>query len=286
VRPPHYPIDSGAAVDRTSSFLGFSWTDCVFAHRWPPRFVIITVPLWFIVGALLVLPVRWVLLHRGYRIPVSAGSVATIFARRLSDVRNAASRCGRPCPDKVCAWRKSLFFAGVEKYRGQVLARPEVARPRPTQAAARGEVGPYLESSAGQNAANAAGERRRPFAQLSLSCTAPDFRTPNRWLPSRPMGKASTKTARTLPPRSKVKPADTWDLASLFKSDAEWETAFAKWEKQIPGYEKFRGHLGDSAEMLAACMQFDSAVDRAGETLGVYASLKTTRTRATATTSG
>src|SRR4051812_44762289 len=81
--------------------------------------------------------------------------------------------------------------------------------------------------------------------------------------------------AKTLPPRSKVKAADTWDLSSLVKSDAEWESSFAKWEAQIPGYAKFKGHLGDSAEMLAACMQFDAAVDRTGERLGVYAFLKT-----------
>src|SRR4051812_22967317 len=81
--------------------------------------------------------------------------------------------------------------------------------------------------------------------------------------------------AKTLPPRSKVKAADTWDLSSLVKSDAEWESSFAKWEAQIPGYAKFKGHLGDSAEMLSAAMQFDTAVDRAGERLGVYAFLKT-----------
>jgi oligoendopeptidase F len=80
---------------------------------------------------------------------------------------------------------------------------------------------------------------------------------------------------KSLPPRKKVKPADTWDLSSLFKTDAEWEKGFKKWEEQIPGYEKFRGKLGESAEMLSACMQFDAAVDRAGERLGVYAFLKT-----------
>ena len=84
--------------------------------------------------------------------------------------------------------------------------------------------------------------------------------------------KAKTKT---LPPRAKVKPADTWDLAALFKSDAEWEAAFKQWEAQIPQYEKYRGHLGDSAEMLAACLRFDAGFDRAGEKLGVYAFLKT-----------
>jgi len=81
---------------------------------------------------------------------------------------------------------------------------------------------------------------------------------------------------QTLPPRAKVKPADTWNLDSLFKSDAEWEKSFSAWEKQITGYEKFRGTLGKSAEMVAACLSFDASADRIGERLGVYAFLKTT----------
>jgi oligoendopeptidase F len=85
---------------------------------------------------------------------------------------------------------------------------------------------------------------------------------------------------KTLPARSKIKSPDTWNLASLFKSDAAWETAFRKWESQIPRYAKFRGKLSASAEMLAACLRFDSAVDRAGERLGVYASLKTSEDQA------
>ena len=56
------------------------------------------------------------------------------------------------------------------------------------------------------------------------------------------------RKAKTLPPRDKVKPDDTWDLASLFTNDDEWEDAFEKWEKQIPKYAKFRGTLGDGAE--------------------------------------
>jgi oligoendopeptidase F len=91
---------------------------------------------------------------------------------------------------------------------------------------------------------------------------------------------ASKTKSKSLPPRSKVKPADQWNLSSLFKSDGEWERAFQKWEKQIPGYEKFKGHLGDSAEMLAAALRFDAAVDRQGERLGVYAYLKTTEDQA------
>ena len=80
--------------------------------------------------------------------------------------------------------------------------------------------------------------------------------------------------AKKLPARGQVKPADTWDLSSLFPNDEAWETAFTKWEKQIPRYEKFRGTLGDSPAALAKCLRFDSQLDRAGERIGGYASLK------------
>src|SRR5690242_14134045 len=81
---------------------------------------------------------------------------------------------------------------------------------------------------------------------------------------------------KKLPARSQVKPDDTWDLASLFKSDDEWEKAFIAWEKQIPKYEKFRGTLGDGPETLAKLFNFDVEFDQAAERLGTYAHLKTT----------
>jgi oligoendopeptidase F len=93
---------------------------------------------------------------------------------------------------------------------------------------------------------------------------------------AKPKSKAVSKAkTKSLPPRSKVKVEDTWNLGSLFASDAEWESTFVKWEGQIPGYAKFKGHLGDSAEMLSACLQFDASIDRTGERLAVYAFLKT-----------
>lgn len=85
---------------------------------------------------------------------------------------------------------------------------------------------------------------------------------------------------KTLPVRSKVKPADTWDLATLFKNDKEWELAFAKWEKQIPKYEQFRGTLAGGAAALAKCLKFDSKFEREAERLGTYAFLKTTEDQA------
>ncbi len=84
------------------------------------------------------------------------------------------------------------------------------------------------------------------------------------------------KNVKQLTPRSKVKTADTWDLASLFPNDDAWEKAFTRWEKRIAGYTKFQGELADDAKTLAACLKFDLDFDRAGERLGTYAFLKTT----------
>jgi oligoendopeptidase F len=81
---------------------------------------------------------------------------------------------------------------------------------------------------------------------------------------------------KQLPPRSKVKTADTWDLSSLLPTDEAWEKAFTAWEKQIAGYAPFQNHLADDALTLAACLKFDEDFDRTGERLGTYAHLKTT----------
>ncbi|HUS40396.1 MAG TPA: oligoendopeptidase F [Pirellulales bacterium] len=78
-----------------------------------------------------------------------------------------------------------------------------------------------------------------------------------------------------LPPRDKVSVSDRWNLSSLFPGDRPWEKAFTKWEKQIAGYDKYRGQLSTSAAMLAACLQFDSDLDRAAERIAYYAHLKT-----------
>ena len=80
---------------------------------------------------------------------------------------------------------------------------------------------------------------------------------------------------KQLPPRSKVKIADTWNLASLFPNDEAWEKAFTAWEKRIAGYADFQGKLATDAETLAACLKFDEDFERAAERLGVYAHLKT-----------
>jgi oligoendopeptidase F len=79
---------------------------------------------------------------------------------------------------------------------------------------------------------------------------------------------------KALPLRNAVQASDQWDLSSLFKSDTDWESAFGVWEQKIPGFDRFRGCLGESPAMLRQLLEFASGLDREGERIGYYASLK------------
>ena len=87
---------------------------------------------------------------------------------------------------------------------------------------------------------------------------------------------------KTLPVRRDVPAGDTWDLASLFASDAAWEAALAAWEARIPGFATFAGTLGHSPERLAECLAFDLAYDREGDRIGTYAHLRASEDQAAA----
>ena len=86
----------------------------------------------------------------------------------------------------------------------------------------------------------------------------------------------STATVIRLPERKDVKPEDTWDLSKLYDSDEAWSASLEEFKKMYPGYEQFQGTLSEGPETLAACLKFDSELERLGERLGNYAYLKTT----------
>lgn len=85
-----------------------------------------------------------------------------------------------------------------------------------------------------------------------------------------------TAATKKLPPRAEVAIEDTWDLNSLFATDEAWEKSYAEWEATIPGFERFRNKLAESAETLAECLRFDTEIDRLGDKIGTYAFLKET----------
>ena len=79
---------------------------------------------------------------------------------------------------------------------------------------------------------------------------------------------------KSLPKRSDVITGDTWDLESLFATDADWDEALRAWEKRIPLFRDYVGTLGESPEQLAKCLAFDLEVDREADRLGTYAHLR------------
>ncbi len=92
--------------------------------------------------------------------------------------------------------------------------------------------------------------------------------------------------AKTIPPRNKVRSADTWDLTKLCKSDAAWERGYKQLEGMVPRFEGFRGKLGSSAKTLRACCEFETEFSRLAEKLGVYAYLKSAEDVADSTYQG
>lgn len=88
---------------------------------------------------------------------------------------------------------------------------------------------------------------------------------------------------RKVPLRSEIPAGDCWDLSTLYVSDSDWEADFTKFEKQIDGYNDFKGRLADGPHVLAECLQFDLSIDRLAERLGTYAFLKTTEDQANQT---
>ena len=70
--------------------------------------------------------------------------------------------------------------------------------------------------------------------------------------------------------------ADTWDLATLYETDASWEAAFGVWSGEVEGFARFRGRLGESAATLLDYLKFETEFERRGDRLGTFAFLKET----------
>ncbi len=79
---------------------------------------------------------------------------------------------------------------------------------------------------------------------------------------------------KSLPLRKDIEKKDQWDLCPLFQSESDWEALYKKTEEEIPGYESFKGKLGESFETFKKAIDFDNAVSRNLEKLYTYAHLK------------
>ena len=78
------------------------------------------------------------------------------------------------------------------------------------------------------------------------------------------------------PSRSEVSVADTWDLSPLYPSDEAWEADFNVLQKEFSDAGRFRGRIGESADVLAECLEFEKSVELRIERLNQFAALRVT----------
>lgn len=78
---------------------------------------------------------------------------------------------------------------------------------------------------------------------------------------------------RTLPTRAEVDERFTWDSKSVFPDEAGWESALKTIMARIPDLAEFKGHLGDSPNMLADWFDATERVQRVLGKVGVYATM-------------
>lgn len=74
--------------------------------------------------------------------------------------------------------------------------------------------------------------------------------------------------------RNEVSEESKWDLSDLYESDDQWESSLSELEKDIEGYEAFKGTLANSANAIKDCLKFDASFSRRLDSLYTYAHLK------------
>jgi len=91
-----------------------------------------------------------------------------------------------------------------------------------------------------------------------------------------------SKPVSKIPNRADVCESDTWDLTPLYAADELWEDDLRWLVEEFPKVGGFRNRVGDSAESLLACLEFETSLSRVIDRLRQYAGLRVTEDSADA----
>jgi oligoendopeptidase F len=92
----------------------------------------------------------------------------------------------------------------------------------------------------------------------------------------------ASAAAPSIPVRSDVSPADTWDLTPLYANEEDWEADLKILQTEYPKISEFLGRVGENTETLRAALEFEKAVGIRVEQLNQYAALRVTEDSANA----
>jgi len=81
-------------------------------------------------------------------------------------------------------------------------------------------------------------------------------------------------TAPKILTRADLPDSDKWDLTHLFGGTDKWAEDFTWIQQTYPKITEWKGRLGESATTLAACLEFEKALDQKIERVYHYASLQ------------
>ena len=77
-----------------------------------------------------------------------------------------------------------------------------------------------------------------------------------------------------IPTRSEIPDSDKWDLSHLFTDVSKWQEDFAWLKRTYPKLREWKGKVGESAQMLAAVLEFEKSLEQKMERVYHYASLQ------------
>jgi len=79
------------------------------------------------------------------------------------------------------------------------------------------------------------------------------------------------------PTRAEIPESDKWDLTHLFADVSKWQEDFAWLKREYPKLEQWKDRVGESAETLAAVLEFEKTLELKIERVYHYASLQVAR---------
>ncbi len=78
----------------------------------------------------------------------------------------------------------------------------------------------------------------------------------------------------SVPQRSDIDAKYKWKVEDIYPNNEAWERNFNSLKSALGEFDKYRGHLGDSPEMLLNCLRLNDSLSLIGDNLLVYAYLK------------